>query len=268
VSSPRPPQHPACGSARGVSFEIESTAMRPCAPKLVTTTYRRHRPQVHTVNGDVEIGAAPLCRRFGPSPCPTHYGGRLANMPAADFCSITLGVAAARAARACLRVRWVSQSFRRGPQSGSRSALRPHVEQISPNKNMSCRCTTAAFTLSLVPGGFCHEWLTHPETGPSIRFLFVGSHLCARASFRPALAGSPLPSASSYRYIGFSYTALSPHKLMPMSGVHLCVQRTRVKQGRALPASCPRAADAGRWAAQDADVECNHSVNRDVWTPS
>jgi hypothetical protein len=30
---------------------------------------------------------------------------------------------------------------------------------------------------------------------------------------------------------------------------NLCVQRTRVKQRRALPASCPRAADAGRYAA-------------------
>jgi len=27
---------------------------------------------------------------------------------------------------------------------------------------------------------------------------------------------------------------------------NLCVQRTRVKQRSALPASCPRAADAGR----------------------
>jgi len=26
---------------------------------------------------------------FGPSPCPNHYDGRLANMPSADFCLIT-----------------------------------------------------------------------------------------------------------------------------------------------------------------------------------
>jgi hypothetical protein len=31
---------------------------------------------------------------------------------------------------------------------------------------------------------------------------------------------------------------------------NLCVQRTRVKQGRALPASRPRAADAGRSASR------------------
>ena len=39
------------------------------------------------------------CRRFRPSPCPTHYGGRLATMPSADFCPITPGIAAGRAAR-------------------------------------------------------------------------------------------------------------------------------------------------------------------------
>ncbi len=40
-----------------------------------------------------------LCRRFRPSPCPTHYGGRLATMPSAGFCPTTPGVAAKRAAR-------------------------------------------------------------------------------------------------------------------------------------------------------------------------
>ena len=40
-----------------------------------------------------------LCRQFRPSPCPTHYGGRSATSPSADFCSITHGVATERAAR-------------------------------------------------------------------------------------------------------------------------------------------------------------------------
>jgi hypothetical protein len=40
-----------------------------------------------------------LCRQFRPSPCPTHYGGRSATTPSADFCSITPGVATGRAAR-------------------------------------------------------------------------------------------------------------------------------------------------------------------------
>ena len=39
------------------------------------------------------------CRRFRPSPCPTHYGEHLATTPSADFCSITPGVATGRAVR-------------------------------------------------------------------------------------------------------------------------------------------------------------------------
>jgi hypothetical protein len=39
------------------------------------------------------------CRRFRPSPCPTYYGGRLATTPPADFCPITPGATARRAAR-------------------------------------------------------------------------------------------------------------------------------------------------------------------------
>ena len=63
---------------------------------------------------------------------------------------------------------------------------------------MNFPCTTAAFTLSPAPGGLRHLVLTRPGTEPSMRFLSVGSHLCARASSRPPLAGLPLPSASSF----------------------------------------------------------------------
>src|SRR5262249_61227190 len=95
----------------------------------------------------------------------------------------------------------------------------------SLNTNMSFGCTAAAFTLSAVPGGLRHLVLTRPQTEPSMRFLSVDSHLCARASFRQVLAGLPLPSASSYpESIGSSYRGLSPHKLMPMSGVHQSLQ--------------------------------------------
>jgi len=126
--------------------------------------------------------------------------------------------------RADSRVRWRFHGFRRGPQSGSHNPPRPQAGQISPNKDMNFPCTTAAFTLSPAPGGLRHLVLTRPGTGPSMRFLSVGSHLCARASFRHPLAGLPLPSASSYirpqgRY-RYSYRGLSPHQFMPMSGVH------------------------------------------------
>ena len=126
------------------------------------------------------------------------------------------------------RVRWRFHGFRRGPQSGSRNPLRPQAGQTSPNKDMNFQCTTAAFTLSPAPGELRHLVLTRPGTEPFMRFLSVGSHLCARASFRHPLAGLPLPSASSYirphgRY-RYSYRGLSPHQFMPMSGVHKAMQ--------------------------------------------
>ena len=49
--------------------------------------------------------------------------------------------------------------------------------------------------------GLRHQVLTCPGTGPSMQFLFVGSHLCTRASFRQILADLPLPSASGYASI-------------------------------------------------------------------
>ena len=75
--------------------------------------------------------------------------------------------------------------------------------------------------------GLRHMVLTRPRAEPSMRFLSVGSHLCTWASFRPSLAGLPLPSASDYPDdIGSSHRGFSPHKLMPMSGVHPSFQPT------------------------------------------
>ena len=83
----------------------------------------RHRPPepLHLVrcNAATEVCGSPLCRRFRPSPCPTHYDGRWATTPSADCCAIT----ARRCHRARCpdrgRVRWELHVFRRGPQSGS-----------------------------------------------------------------------------------------------------------------------------------------------------
>ena len=63
-----------------------------------------------------------------------------------------------------------------------------------------------------------------------MQFLSVGSHLCARASFRQTLAGLPLPSASGYNChmdsFKYSHRGLSPHQFMPMSGVHKQIKLT------------------------------------------
>ena len=47
--------------------------------------------------------------------------------------------------------------------------------QISPDKNVNFRDTTAAFTLFPRTLGFVHVVQTHPETGPCMLFLFPGS---------------------------------------------------------------------------------------------
>ena len=51
------------------------------------------------------------CRRFWPSPCPTHYGGRWATTPSADFCPVTPNVAVRRAARVTVGSGGVSNPF-------------------------------------------------------------------------------------------------------------------------------------------------------------
>jgi hypothetical protein len=76
----------------------------------------------------------------------------LSTMAPADFCSITETV------------------------TGNRAFLyETHVEQISPDKNVNCRYTTAAFTLPPEPVGLCHVVLTCPVTRPYMLFLSVGS---------------------------------------------------------------------------------------------
>jgi hypothetical protein len=115
----------------------------------------------------------------------------------------------------------------------------PHNKQISPDKNVSFPCTTAAFTLPHEPAGFVV--LCQLAQGLSliygyIRFLFIGSHICTPASFRPLLTETPLPSANTfvsihyYEHHKFSYRGLSPHKLAPVPGVHKRINLTRISR--------------------------------------
>jgi len=163
-----------------------------------------------------------LCQRFRPSPYPTNYGGRWATMPSADFCPITSCVSTSRAAHVTVGFDGDSSTFALALSStpmvaqtasgAAFSATHPHFAEkpsygilparlkrcfSPPNKSMNFSCTTAAFTLPPAPGGLCHLVLTCPGARPSMRFLSVGSHVCARASFRHPLAGLPLRSASS-----------------------------------------------------------------------
>ena len=102
--------------------------------------------------------------------------------------------------------------------------------QISPDKNVNFPCTNAAFRTY----GFRYVVQTHPGAKPCMRFLFVISHVCHRASFRPLLAEMPLPSASTfgsihyYEHPRFSYRGLPPHKFTPMPGVHYSIHLTPI----------------------------------------
>ena len=64
-----------------------------------------------------------------------------------------------------------------------------------------------------------------------MRFLSVGSHVCAPASFGPPLAETLLPLVRTFGSIHyherhrFSYKGLSPHKFTPMAGVHKSFER-------------------------------------------
>ena len=51
-----------------------------------------------------------------------------------------------------LRIRWRFHIFQNGPQSGFHSLNERYLRQISPDKDVNFRYTTAAFTLSPEPG--------------------------------------------------------------------------------------------------------------------
>ena len=76
--------------------------------------YETNRQDNFTRSGAISplrLARLARCRRFGPSPCPTHYGGHLATMPSADFCPITPDVTARRAARVTLGSGGTSSAF-------------------------------------------------------------------------------------------------------------------------------------------------------------
>jgi hypothetical protein len=78
-----------------------------------------------------------------------------------------------------------------------------YVWQISPDKNVNCRYTTVAFTLSPKPwtSSCCADlpgdWALYAV---SVRRLMdsESSLTCTPASSRPSLTETPLPSASIY----------------------------------------------------------------------
>ena len=123
-------------------------------------------------------------------------------MASADFCSITATVARSRA----IKKQW-------------------HVEQISPDKNVNCRYTTAAFTISPESVELRHVVLTCPDDGLVCYFCSSAHSFALGLPPDPSSRRRPclrlvlvLPCLTTVT--GFSYRGLAPHKFTPMTGVH------------------------------------------------
>jgi hypothetical protein len=113
----------------------------------------------------------------------------------------------------------------------------PHGKQISPDKNVSFLCATAAFTLPPEPAGFvvlcqlaqrlslicsfCPSARTYALRLPSDDF----------SRNRPCLRLILLVVSIIMNTLRFSYRGLSPHKLTPVPGVHNRLHRIADKSG-------------------------------------
>ena len=165
-------------------------------------------------------------------------------MPSADFCLLTRYVSIQDALRLVMR-RWlfcVSHRDSYPPDSKQiclvllvnrlnlfrilLMVILPHGKQISPDKNVSFPCATAAFTLPHEPAGFVV--LCQLAQGlslicgfcPSARTFALRLPSDDFSQNRPCLRLILLLVSITMNTIRFSYRGLSPHKLTPMPGVH------------------------------------------------
>ena len=178
-------------------------------PKLVTRADRRDRFTGSGAIGLPRSARLTLCRRCGPSPCPTHYGGRWAPTPSADCCAITARRYHRVRCSDHRRVRWMLHAFRRGPQSGSRG----------DRTDLRVRWLIQAFQ----PGP---QFDSHSHT---CRTLYSSPRIrtCAVGAQPPHLPCPWTPRASSYGADspqGRAFYAISVRRLAPL---HLGFLRTR-----------------------------------------
>jgi len=159
-------------------------------------------------------------------------------MASADFCPITLAGCPARRYKKTLLA--LLSMIRSHPAIATGCAwtfvtrwsvpgsfaerISSHVRQISPDKDVNCRYTTAAFTLSPESGASSccadlpGDWALYAV---SVRRLIA----LPEASSRRSLTVPPLPSASIWAndlssLTGFTHRGLTPHKFTPVPGVH------------------------------------------------
>jgi len=132
--------------------------------------------------------------RWRQRPAPT--------MASADSCPVTAAVASGRA----IRKQWLAG-------------------QVSPDKNVNCRYTTAAFTMSPESVGLRHVVLTCPDDGLVCCFCSSAHSFALRLPSDPSSRRRPclrlvLDVPCLTTVTGFLYRGLSPHKFTPMTGVH------------------------------------------------
>jgi len=123
-------------------------------------------------------------------------------MAFADFCLITATVTSGRA----IKKQW-------------------HVRQISPDKNVNCRYTTAAFTISPESVELRHVVLTCPDDGLVCCFCSSAHSFALRLPPDPSSRRRPcLRLVLGLRCLSTGldspYRGLAPHKFTPMPGVH------------------------------------------------
>jgi len=199
-----------------------------------------------------ELSTAPPCVHVRPFAAASLVKTPTTTTASADFCSVTPPITQGRAPTP--RCASLPSSLAKGGQPPPRLGL---VQPADPSG--SSRITTSALAPSRSPRIRTCAFVAQPphlpcplnprlrrvvparpQTEPSMRFVFLGSQLCTWASFRQALAALPLPSASGYPdRIEFSHSGLSPHKLMPMSGV------PRGSSGRLASGACQCASAFG-----------------------
>lgn len=163
-------------------------------------------------------------------------------MTSADFCPLTPRIAPRRAVCAwLLAALFARRGWQPSPcaQACSASGLTgpflhhaPHgpVGQISPDKNVNCRYTTAAFTIAPESVGLRHLVLTCPDDGLVCCFCSSAHSFALRLPSDPSSRRRPclrlvlVIASISMNTLRFSYRGLSPHKFTPMSSVHKPIQ--------------------------------------------
>ena len=127
------------------------------------------------------------------------------------------------------RLLWLLLTSARYPACCHAERSPKHLErqsgQISPDKNVNCRYTTAAFTISPESVGLRHVVLTCPDDGLVCCFCSSAHSFALRLPPDPSSRRRPclrlvLVLRCLTTVLDSPYRGLAPHKFTPMTGVH------------------------------------------------